>query len=97
MNFSKDRILTTHVGSLIRPPALQDFLRSKQAGKPYDRGAYDACLKQSVAEVVRQQIQLHGSDRIRHLRCLRGARQSSSSSLSMNASTAPSFGLARSG
>jgi len=55
MKRSSDRILTTHVGSLIRPPQLQDFLRAKQAGKPYDRAAYDTCLKQSVAEVVRQQ------------------------------------------
>jgi 5-methyltetrahydropteroyltriglutamate--homocysteine methyltransferase len=55
MKRSVDRILTTHVGSLIRPPALQEFLRSKQAGKPYDKTAYDACLKSSVAEVVRHQ------------------------------------------
>jgi 5-methyltetrahydropteroyltriglutamate--homocysteine methyltransferase len=55
MKRSSDRILTTHVGSLIRPPALQEFLRAKQAGKPYDHGAYDACLKNSVAEVVHQQ------------------------------------------
>jgi 5-methyltetrahydropteroyltriglutamate--homocysteine methyltransferase len=55
MKRSSDRILTTHVGSLIRPPALQEFLRAKQAGKPYDHGAYDACLRNSVAEVVHQQ------------------------------------------
>ncbi|HEX3939207.1 MAG TPA: cobalamin-independent methionine synthase II family protein [Xanthobacteraceae bacterium] len=55
MKRSTDRILTTHVGSLIRPPALQDFLRAKQAGKAYDKPAYEACLKQSVAEVVRRQ------------------------------------------
>jgi 5-methyltetrahydropteroyltriglutamate--homocysteine methyltransferase len=55
MKRSSDRILTTHVGSLIRPPALQEFLRAKQAGKPYDHAAYGACLKQSVAEVVRRQ------------------------------------------
>jgi 5-methyltetrahydropteroyltriglutamate--homocysteine methyltransferase len=55
MKRSSDRILTTHVGSLIRPPALQEFLRAKQAGKPYDQAAYGACLKQSVAEVVRRQ------------------------------------------
>jgi 5-methyltetrahydropteroyltriglutamate--homocysteine methyltransferase len=58
MKRSSDRILTTHVGSLIRPPALQDFLRLKQAGKPYDRAAYDTCLEQSVAEVVRQQAEV---------------------------------------
>ena len=36
MNRSTDRILTTHVGSLIRPPELQEFLRAKQTGEPYD-------------------------------------------------------------
>ena len=35
MKRSSSRILTTHVGSLIRPPALQEFLRAKQAGKSY--------------------------------------------------------------
>src|SRR5579862_6747814 len=55
MKHSTDRILTTHVGSLIRPPALQGFLRAKQAGKPYDEKAYQTCLTNSVAEVVRQQ------------------------------------------
>ena len=55
MKHSTDRILTTHVGSLIRPPALQEFLRAKQGGKPYDRNAYEKCLTESVAQVVRQQ------------------------------------------
>jgi 5-methyltetrahydropteroyltriglutamate--homocysteine methyltransferase len=58
MKRSSDRILTTHVGSLIRPPALQEFLRAKQAGKPYDKSAYDACLKDSVAEVVHKQAEV---------------------------------------
>jgi 5-methyltetrahydropteroyltriglutamate--homocysteine methyltransferase len=55
MKRSSDRILTTHVGSLIRPQALQEMMRAKQGGKPYDRAAYEACLKQSVAEVVHHQ------------------------------------------
>src|SRR5271154_2767998 len=55
MKRSVDRILTTHVGSLIRPPELQDFLRAKQANKPYDQTPYAACLKSSVAEIVRHQ------------------------------------------
>jgi 5-methyltetrahydropteroyltriglutamate--homocysteine methyltransferase len=55
MKHSSNRILTTHVGSLIRPEPVQAFLRLKQAGKPYDEAAYQACLKESVAEVVRQQ------------------------------------------
>jgi 5-methyltetrahydropteroyltriglutamate--homocysteine methyltransferase len=57
MKRSSDRILTTHVGSLIRPPALQDFLRAKQAGKPYDEDAYRQCLAASVAGVVREQAE----------------------------------------
>ena len=57
MKHSQDRILTSHVGSLIRPKALQDFLRARQAGKPYDKAAYQACLKDSVAAVVKRQAQ----------------------------------------
>jgi 5-methyltetrahydropteroyltriglutamate--homocysteine methyltransferase len=57
MKRSTDRILTTHVGSLIRPKELQDFLRLKQSGKPYDRAAHDACLTQSVAAVVKRQAE----------------------------------------
>jgi len=55
MKRSTDRILTTHVGSLIRPDVLQEFLRAKQGGKPYDDKAYQTCLTDSVAEIVRQQ------------------------------------------
>ena len=55
MKHSTNRILTTHVGSLIRPPELQEFLRAVQGGKPYDEKAYQKCLTDSVAEVVRQQ------------------------------------------
>ena len=58
MKRSTERILTTHVGSLIRPAPLQDFLRAKQAGKSYDRTGYEACLKSSVAEVVRKQAEV---------------------------------------
>ena len=58
MKRSTDRILTTHVGSLIRPPALQEFLRAKQAGKPYDQAAYQKCLADSVAEVVHKQAEI---------------------------------------
>ncbi len=57
MKRSSNRILTTHVGSLIRPQSLQEFLRSKQAGKPYDENAYQECLTTSVADVVRDQVQ----------------------------------------
>jgi 5-methyltetrahydropteroyltriglutamate--homocysteine methyltransferase len=55
MKRSTDRILTTHVGSLIRPQPLQQFLRAKQAGEPFDQETYESCLTQSVAEVVCRQ------------------------------------------
>jgi 5-methyltetrahydropteroyltriglutamate--homocysteine methyltransferase len=58
MKRSTDRILTTHVGSLIRPPELQDFYRAKQKGQNYDEAAYERCLKQSVAGIVRQQAEV---------------------------------------
>jgi 5-methyltetrahydropteroyltriglutamate--homocysteine methyltransferase len=57
MKRSNNRIFTTHVGSLIRPQSLQDFLRSKRAAKPYDENAYQKCLTTSVADVVRDQAQ----------------------------------------
>jgi 5-methyltetrahydropteroyltriglutamate--homocysteine methyltransferase len=55
MQRSTDRILTTHVGSLIRPPELQDYLRARQKGAGFDEAAYDRCLVDSVAAVVRHQ------------------------------------------
>ena len=58
MKRSNHRILTTHVGSLIRPDPLQDFLRAKQAGKGFDRAAYDTCLTDSVAGIVRAQADI---------------------------------------
>jgi 5-methyltetrahydropteroyltriglutamate--homocysteine methyltransferase len=58
MKRSTSRILTTHVGSLIRPPQLLAFVRSRQDGGPVDEQAYERFLKDSVAEVVRQQAQV---------------------------------------
>src|SRR5262245_501532 len=59
MKRSTERILTTHVGSLIRPPQLQQFLRARQQGpdqKAFEQKAYDQCLTQSVADVVQAQV-----------------------------------------
>jgi 5-methyltetrahydropteroyltriglutamate--homocysteine methyltransferase len=52
---ANDRILTTHVGSLIRPTELTDFLLKRQNGESYDQRAYEDCLRRSVADVVRKQ------------------------------------------
>ncbi len=58
MKNSSNRILTTHVGSLIRPAALQEIMRARQGGKPYDQAAYQSCLKESVADAVRRQAEV---------------------------------------
>jgi 5-methyltetrahydropteroyltriglutamate--homocysteine methyltransferase len=53
-----DRILTTHVGSLIRPPELLAFHLKMLNDEPYDKDAYNAALKSAVADVVRQQADI---------------------------------------
>ena len=55
MRRSEKRILTTHVGSLIRPPELLKFIAAKQGGLAYDRKAYADCLRLSVEDVVEKQ------------------------------------------
>jgi 5-methyltetrahydropteroyltriglutamate--homocysteine methyltransferase len=57
MKRSTHRILTTHVGSLIRPPRLLELVRAKESGDATGAAAYDQCLRDSVAEVVRRQAQ----------------------------------------
>lgn len=52
-----NRILTTHVGSLIRPPALVKYLRAIEDGIKIDQKAYESCLKQSIVDVINQQKQ----------------------------------------
>ena len=55
MHRSIDRLLTTHVGSLIRPPELVKLLRAQEADEHVDPQQLIECLEQSVASVVRQQ------------------------------------------
>ena len=55
MRKSAERILTTHVGSLIRPEPLLPLIRAKQSGQPYDEQVYRERLALSVKEVVQRQ------------------------------------------
>ena len=57
MKRSTDRILTSHVGSLIRPPELIEFLRAQQERQPVDEAAFATCLTNCVADIVRQQAE----------------------------------------
>ena len=51
-----DRILTSHAGSLIRPPDLKAF-QTLPGGVAPDSDDYRACLTRSVADVVDRQIE----------------------------------------
>jgi 5-methyltetrahydropteroyltriglutamate--homocysteine methyltransferase len=55
MKTSQDRILTTHVGSLPRPPELRDILVKKDQGEPYDAGELARLVRQAVVDIVRRQ------------------------------------------
>jgi 5-methyltetrahydropteroyltriglutamate--homocysteine methyltransferase len=56
MHRSRDRILTTHVGSLPRPTDLLDLMKAKIHGQPYDPAVYEARVRSAVAESVRRQV-----------------------------------------
>jgi 5-methyltetrahydropteroyltriglutamate--homocysteine methyltransferase len=58
MKRSTDRILTTHVGSLPRPPGIVDFLMKKEKGEAYDAAAFDAAMTRAVADVVKRQADI---------------------------------------
>src|SRR5207302_6301250 len=58
MKRSTERILTTHVGSLPRPPDLLDMMAAKDAGAAFDAQAHATRLRAAVAEIVRKQVEL---------------------------------------
>jgi len=55
MKRSEDRILTTHVGSIIRPESLL-AMASQKVGPPKDVAAYAAALQSAVKDVVARQV-----------------------------------------
>jgi 5-methyltetrahydropteroyltriglutamate--homocysteine methyltransferase len=55
MKTSQDRILTTHVGSLPRPPELRQMLVRKDQGEPYDKDTLNRLVRQAVLDIVRRQ------------------------------------------
>ena len=52
---AESRILTSHVGSLVRPPDFTALLRERASGR--DVAGFDAALRDAVAMVVRRQVQ----------------------------------------
>ena len=57
MQRSTDRFLTTHTGSLPRPPDLIRMMFAKEEGVPVDRTALATRIHSAVAEVVRKQVE----------------------------------------
>ena len=55
MKRSTDRILVTHVGSLVRPLPIRDIMAARDQGEAYDEIAFQRTLKNEVAGVVRMQ------------------------------------------
>jgi 5-methyltetrahydropteroyltriglutamate--homocysteine methyltransferase len=58
MKRSTDRILTTHVGSLVRPPEVLEDILLMVARKSVDQAAFAAKVKAGVAQVVRRQAEI---------------------------------------
>jgi len=54
---SRDRILTTHVGSLPRNDKLSDLLMAQEEGKPYDPKELAAEMDKAVRHVVKKQME----------------------------------------
>jgi 5-methyltetrahydropteroyltriglutamate--homocysteine methyltransferase len=55
MKRSTDRIITTHSGSLSRSPDLLALNRARAQGEKVDEAAYEQCLSDAIAQVVRRQ------------------------------------------
>jgi 5-methyltetrahydropteroyltriglutamate--homocysteine methyltransferase len=58
MKHSRDRILTTHAGSLPRPGDLLEMIQAKATGRPYEPDGYAARVRSAVQEIVRKQADL---------------------------------------
>ena len=56
MKTSKDRILTTHTGSLPRPKLLFDLIIGREQGRSIDAAAFEAETAKAVDEIVAQQV-----------------------------------------
>jgi 5-methyltetrahydropteroyltriglutamate--homocysteine methyltransferase len=55
MILSRDRILTTHVGSLPRNEGLSELLVQREAGEAYDKVLFDAEMEKAIRHVVAKQ------------------------------------------
>ncbi|HLZ27129.1 MAG TPA: cobalamin-independent methionine synthase II family protein [Chloroflexota bacterium] len=57
MKRSIGRVLTTHTGSLPRPPAILEVMRARESGAAIDETAFEVDLQRAVAGMVRKQAE----------------------------------------
>ena len=58
MKRSSSRILTTHVGSLVRPPEIVECMRARENGEPVDEQELARRVRGAVRDVVRRQAEI---------------------------------------
>jgi 5-methyltetrahydropteroyltriglutamate--homocysteine methyltransferase len=57
MKWSTTRILTTHTGSLPRPPRLAEMVQDRAIGEAVDLVALEDTTRGAVTDIVRQQVE----------------------------------------
>ncbi len=58
MQRSTDRILTTHVGSLVRTRDIIEGMKARTLGQPYDEAQLAADIREGVRQVVKKQAEV---------------------------------------
>jgi 5-methyltetrahydropteroyltriglutamate--homocysteine methyltransferase len=58
MKRSTERILTTHVGSLVRPPEILEAVLTRAAGRERNEEAFERLVSDGVCQVVRKQAEV---------------------------------------
>lgn len=56
MKRSTERFLTTHVGSLARPPELLELMFAQERGQDCDQSVFQSCVRSAVVDVVERQV-----------------------------------------
>src|SRR5688500_15374552 len=56
MKNSKDRILTTHAGSLVRTPEIVEVMIKRELGEAYDEEQHRRHVSEGVRQVVAEQV-----------------------------------------
>jgi Cobalamin-independent synthase, Catalytic domain len=92
MKHSDARILTTHVGSLIRPSEFVAILKAIDAGDAQAARAYPDRLREAVAKIVREQANV-GIDVVTDGEFGKSVGRATSSNVSPVSSRGPVSGL----